>query len=94
MIAGAATGFRPLDWAVVVFFLLWMLWIGYRSGRRNPHGRGLCAGRPHDEPRDGRYFALRDAAQHASYLSYPGEMVKYGPVVFIGLRRFRSRTTS
>ena len=33
MIAGAATGFRPLDWAVVVLFLLWMLWIGYRSGR-------------------------------------------------------------
>jgi len=32
MIAGAATGFRPLDWAVVVLFLLWMLWIGYRSG--------------------------------------------------------------
>ena len=35
MIAGAATGFRPLDWTVVVLFLLWMLWIGYRSGRRN-----------------------------------------------------------
>ena len=35
MIAGAATGFRPLDWAVVALFLLWMLWIGYRSGRRN-----------------------------------------------------------
>lgn len=36
MIAGAATGFRPLDWMVVALFLLWMLWIGFRTGRRNP----------------------------------------------------------
>ena len=88
MIAGAATGFRPLDWAVVVFFLLWMLWIGYRSGRRNRTAEDYVLGGRTMNPVMVGISLFATLLSTLSYLSYPGEMVKYGPVVFIGLAAF------
>ena len=88
MIAGAATGFRPLDWAVVVLFLLWMLWIGYRSGRRNRTAEDYVLGGRTMNPVMVGISLFATLLSTLSYLSYPGEMVKYGPVVFIGLAAF------
>ena len=88
MIAGAATGFRPLDWAVVALFLLWMLWIGYRSGRRNRTAEDYVLGGRTMNPVMVGISLFATLLSTLSYLSYPGEMVKYGPVVFIGLAAF------
>ena len=88
MIAGAATGFRPLDWTVVVLFLLWMLWIGYRSGRRNRTAEDYVLGGRTMNPVMVGISLFATLLSTLSYLSYPGEMVKYGPVVFIGLAAF------
>ena len=61
-IAGAATGFRLLDWVVVALFLLWMLWIGYRSGRRNRTAEDYVLGGRTMNPV--MNFAFCDAAQY------------------------------
>lgn len=87
-IAGAATGFRLLDWVVVALFLLWMLWIGYQSGRRNRTAEDYVLGGRTMNPVMVGISLFATLLSTLSYLSYPGEMIKYGPVVFIGLAAF------
>ena len=78
MIAGAATGFRPLDWMVVALFLLWMLWIGFRTGRRNRTAEDYVLGGRTMNPVMVGISLFATLLSTLSYLSYPGEIVRAG----------------
>lgn len=82
------SGFTWLDWSVVVVFLLLMLWIGYSSFKQNKTASDyVLGGRSMNSMMIGiSLFAT--LLSTLSYLAYPGEMIKYGPVVFTGLAAF------
>lgn len=81
-------GFTWLDWSVVVVFLLLMLMIGYSSSKQNKTASDyVLGGRSMNSMMIGiSLFAT--LLSTLSYLAYPGEMIKYGPVVFTGLAAF------
>lgn len=82
------TGFTPIDWAVIVLFLLALLLIGYTSSKKTRNASDYAlGGRSMNAVMIGiSLFAT--LLSTLSYLAYPGEMIKYGPVVFIGLTAF------
>ena len=82
------TGFTIIDWAVIVLFLLALLLIGYTSAKKTRTANDYAlGGRSMNAVMIGiSLFAT--LLSTLSYLAYPGEMIKYGPVVFIGLTAF------
>lgn len=82
------TGFTIIDWAVIVLFLLALLLIGYMSAKKTRTASDYAlGGRSMNSVMIGiSLFAT--LLSTLSYLAYPGEMIKYGPVVFIGLTAF------
>lgn len=81
-------GFTWLDWSVIVIFLLLMLLVGYSSSKQNKTASDyVLGGRSMNSMMIGiSLFAT--LLSTLSYLAYPGEMIKYGPVVFTGLAAF------
>ncbi len=80
--------FTWLDWLVIALFLGVSLWIGYASSRKTKTGDDYAlGGRSMNSAMIGiSLFAT--LLSTLSYLAYPGEMIKYGPVCALGLTAF------
>jgi solute:Na+ symporter, SSS family len=76
------------DWAVVVFYLLGMVGIGYYFSRKNKNEKDYYLGGGKMNPIAVGLSLFATLLSSLSYLSYPGEMVKYGPVIFSGVLVF------
>ncbi len=81
-------GFRWLDWVVLAGYCLIMLVVGWLCSVRNKNSEDfLLGGRAMNPFMVGlSFFATMLSA--LSYLAYPGEAIKNGPVLFIGLAAF------
>ena len=80
--------FTWIDWSVIVALLVAMVWISWRSGKRNKSSRDYYLGGRslHSGMVGLSLFATLNST--ISYLSYSGEMVKYGPVFLAGILSF------
>jgi SSS family transporter len=80
--------FTWLDWAVVTITLLGMLAIGYHSAKGNKTQKDyILGGRVLNSNLVG-FSLFATLFSTLSYLSYPGEMIKYGPLFCAGLLSF------
>lgn len=76
------------DWVVVIFYLLGMVGIGYYFSRKNKNAKDYYLGGGKMNPIAVGLSLFATLLSSLSYLSYPGEMVKYGPVIFSGVLVF------
>src|SRR5690606_23903126 len=76
------------DWMEVGFYLLGMLLIGYYFSRKNKSEKDYYLGGGRMNPVAVGLSLFATLLSSLSYLSYPGEMVKYGPVIFSGMLAF------
>jgi len=76
------------DWAIVIFYLLGMLGIGYYFSRKNKNAKDYYLGGGKMNPVAVGLSLFATLLSSLSYLSYPGEMIKYGPVIFSGVLVF------
>lgn len=82
------SAFTAIDWVILIFILGLMIWIGFIYSRKNKTADDyiLGGGKMHSGMIGISLFAT--LLSTLSYLAYPGEMIKYGPVVFTGLLAF------
>jgi Na+/proline symporter len=79
-----AAGMRPVDWAVVIAYGLGMLGIGWFYSRRSRTADDyLLAGR-RERPWLVGISLFATLLSSVSYLAYPGEMIKNGPMILAG----------
>lgn len=76
--------FSFLDWSIVVLFLVLMLGIGFASSRRTGSESDFALGGRKMNSFSVGISLFATMLSTLSYLSYPGEMIKYGPVFFFG----------
>jgi SSS family solute:Na+ symporter len=76
---------EPGDWLVVVIYLLGMLGIGFFYSRKNKDVKDFLLGGGKMNPVAVGLSLFATLLSSLSYLSYPGEMIKYGPVVLSGV---------
>lgn len=76
------------DWMVVGCYLLGMLLIGYYFSRKNKSEKDYYLGGGKMNPMAVGLSLFATLLSSLSYLSYPGEIVKYGPVIFSGMLAF------
>lgn len=77
--------FTLLDWSIVIAYLLLMLLIGYQSSRKNKTAEDYILGGKTMKPFMIGVSLFATLFSTLSYLSYPGEMIKYGPVFLAGI---------
>lgn len=77
-------GFTFLDWSIVILFLALMLGIGFSSSRRTGSETDFALGGRKMNSFSVGISLFATTMSTLSYLSYPGEMIKYGPVFFFG----------
>jgi len=77
-----------LDWLVIVFYLLMMLGIGYIYSLKNKDEKDFLLGGGNMNPIAVGLSLFATLLSSLSYLSYPGEIIKYGPAIFTGLVTF------
>lgn len=80
--------FSWIDWGVVLLFLCLMLYIGYTSSKKNKSARDYVLGGKSMSAFMIGISLFATLLSTLSYLAYPGEMIKYGPIVFTGLLAF------
>ncbi len=80
--------FNVLDWLIVFVFLLFMLIVGYSASKKNKTAKDYVLGGGSMNSVMIGISLFATLLSTLSYLSYPGEMIKYGPVVFTGLLAF------
>jgi len=77
-----------LDWTVIVLYFVMMVTIGvYYSGRNKSFKDFVLGGKTMG------FFSIglslfATMLSSLSYLSYPGEMIRYGPIIFAGMFAF------
>lgn len=75
----------PIDWIVIGLYMLSMVVIGWWYSRRNRDGDDyLVGGRKMNPITVGLSFFVA-LFSTISYLAIPGEIVRYGPIIFSGL---------
>lgn len=77
-----------LDWAIVIVYLVMMLWLGYYSSKKNKTADDYLLGGKSMNPFMIGISLFATLFSTLSYLSYPGEMIKYGPVFLTGILAF------
>ncbi|MCB0686690.1 MAG: hypothetical protein KDC53_09195 [Saprospiraceae bacterium] len=77
-----------LDWVVIVFYGALMLAIGWYYSRRNKTAEDYQLGGRNMNSVSVGISLFATLLSTVSYLSYPGEMIKYGPVIFTGMFGF------
>ena len=77
-----------LDWVVIALYLLGMLGIGFVYSRKNKDEKDFLLGGGNMNPFAVGLSLFATLLSSLSYLSYPGETIKYGPVIFMGLVSF------
>ncbi len=78
----------PFDWVVIILYLGGMLLIGWYYSKRNKTVEDYLLGGRKMNPIAVGISLFATLLSTLSYLSYPGEMIKYGPVIFTGLLAF------
>ncbi|MBQ3722199.1 MAG: sodium/solute symporter [Bacteroidales bacterium] len=81
----ALNGFSILDWLVIAAFLALMVAIGFHVSRRNRNETDYALGGRNMNPSMVGLSLFATLMSTLSYLSYPGEMIRYGPVLFFGI---------
>ncbi|MEX2512462.1 MAG: sodium:solute symporter [Cyclobacteriaceae bacterium] len=76
------------DWLMVIFYLAGMVGIGYYFSKKNKNEKDYYLGGGKMNPIAVGLSLFATLLSSLSYLSYPGEMVKYGPVIFSGILVF------
>ncbi len=76
--------FSILDWMIVILFLAVMLVIGYVSSKRMKSETDYALGGRSMNSFSVGISLFATMLSTLSYLSYPGEMIKFGPVFFFG----------
>lgn len=79
------TGFSIWDWGVITAFLAVMVFIGLVVSRRNANETDYVLGGRNMNPSLVGISLFATLLSTLSYLSYPGEMIRYGPVFFSGM---------
>ncbi len=80
--------FSWLDWLVIALFLVWMIGIGYYYALRSRSKEDYLLGGRSMNPFMVGLSLFATLLSTLSYLAYPGEMIKYGPMVFFGILAF------
>ena len=78
------TRFSTLDWIVIFIFLALMVFIGFRASKHNRNETDYALGGRSMNPFMVGVSLFATLMSTLSYLSYPGEMIQYGPVFFFG----------
>ena len=76
-----------LDWLIVIAYLILMLLLGYFSSKKNKTAEDYVLGGKSMNPFMIGISLFATMFSTLSYLSYPGEMIKYGPVFLTGYER-------
>ena len=77
-----------LDWVVLVSYGLSMLFIGWFYSRKNKTKDDYLLGGRKMNPTAVGISLFATLMSTLSYLTYPGEMIKHGPIIFTGLLAF------
>jgi len=77
-----------LDWVVIAVYLIGMILIGWYYLRRNKNTEDYLLGGRKMNPVAVGISLFAGLLSTLSYLSYPGEMIKHGPVIFTGMLAF------
>src|SRR5690606_17997088 len=73
------------DWVVMVLFLLLMVGIGLKYSKRSKNKEDYFLGGRTMNPVMVGLSLFATLLSSLSYLAYPGEMIKYGPMMFFGI---------
>ena len=74
-----------LDWLIIAIYGFLMLFIGWYYSRRNKTQEDYVLGGRKMNPTSVGISLFATLLSTLSYLSYPGEMIKHGPVIFSGM---------
>lgn len=77
-----------IDWLVIAVYLLGMLSIGFYYYRKNKNQKDFFLGGGKMNPIAVGLSLFATFTSAISYMAYPGEMIKHGPVVFAGIIAF------
>ena len=77
-----------LDWTVVGFYFISMVMIGIYYSKRNKSVKDFVLGGKTMGSFTLGVSLFATMMSSLSYLSYPGEMIRYGPIIFAGLLAF------
>lgn len=80
--------FTLLDWFIVLLFLAVMVVVGYTASKSNKTPGDYALGGRSMNPMMIGISLFATMLSTLSYLAYPGEMIKYGPVYFANLLAF------
>ncbi len=81
----ATVGLSGLDWVVIVLFLAGMVGIGFFYSIRSKNNDDYFLGGRSMNPVMVGLSLFATLLSTLSYLAYPGEMIKYGPMMFFGI---------
>ncbi|MBR0223176.1 MAG: hypothetical protein IJL93_02760 [Bacteroidales bacterium] len=82
------SSFTWIDWSVILIMLAAMMWISARSSRQNKTSKDYYLGGRSLHSGMVGLSLFATLVSTLSYLSYTGEMVKYGPVFLAGVLSF------
>lgn len=74
-----------LDWIIIALYLISMLLIGWYFSLKNESPIDYFLGGGNMNPLTVGLSLFASLLSSLSYLAYPGEMIKYGPVIFVGV---------
>ncbi len=77
--------FSLIDWLVIVAFLLLMIAIGFFYSKKSKNKDDYLLGGRSMNPIMVGLSLFATLLSTLSYLAYPGEMIKYGPMYFFGI---------
>ncbi len=82
------SSFTWIDWSVILIMLVAMVWISARSSKQNKTSKDYYLGGRSLHSGMVGLSLFATLVSTLSYLSYTGEMVKYGPVFLTGVLSF------
>jgi SSS family solute:Na+ symporter len=74
-----------LDWAIIVGYALAMLFVGFYYSKKNKNSEDYMLGGRNMSPWKVGLSLFATMFSAVSYLSMPGEMIKYGPMIWSSL---------
>ncbi|HEX5026817.1 MAG TPA: sodium/solute symporter [Agriterribacter sp.] len=87
-IPGAEIELALLDWIVLIAYAFGMLFIGWFYSRKNKTKEDYLLGGRRMNPTAVGISLFASLMSTLTYLTYPGELIKNGPVIFAGLLAF------
>jgi len=77
-----------IDWVIVLVYMIGMMVIGYVFSKKNKDEKDFILGGGKMNPIAVGLSLFATLLSSLTYLSSPGEMIKYGPVIFSGVLAF------